>query len=131
MADHTHLAPLLAGEAPNNQIAYKHQLLNDTVAALGTVQLGIPGQSVKRVIEFTTVSTVETIAITGSIDGTNFEAAFKPIVASTGLLASSTNLASGTYIIPANLPYQQIKFTKSAGVNQGIVSIVEVNYPAS
>lgn len=132
MADYTHSAPLLAGRGSQNQIAYKHSLLNDTVAALGTVQLAQTSESVARVIEVITVSSGgETIAITGSIDGTNFEAAFKPIVASTGLQASSANLASGTYLIPLGQPYQQLKFTKSAALNQGLVSLVEVHFPKS
>lgn len=62
----------------------------------------------------------ETVAVTGSHDGTNYEAALKPISIATGQPVTSTALPVGTYILDQN--YRKYQFTKSAGVGIGVVA---------
>lgn len=55
----------------------------------------------------------ETVALTGSIDGTNFSASLIPIVATTGLLGVAA-LTNNTYTIPTSWPYSHYKLVKSS-----------------
>lgn len=125
----TFTIPLIGHATQNNGLTYVHKVLSNTIAALGTVQLVAPASVDNWVTEFTLVLNAETVVCTGSVDGTNFSAALAPIDQSTGRPASSTNLASGTYTVPVQWPFQQLKFLKSAAVNQGVVSVLQINVP--
>ena len=97
-------------------------LLNGTGTALGQTAFIFDAISD---IRFQTVSSGgETIAVSASTDGTNFDT-LTPNDDTTGQPAASSNLASGAYTLPLHKygHYKIFKFTKSAGVQQGIVAL--------
>lgn len=130
--DNTKNQNLINGTSEKS-IGKVHKLLQGTAASMGTVALpGLAGSNC-YVIEVITVSTGgETIAITGKMkdNAGSASSALTVIDASTGNNVSSTNLASGTYLIPVSWPFNEYTFTKSAAVQTGIVSFVAVYYPA-
>jgi len=130
---------IIAGQTAHASLEKNYQPdLSLTVVASGTTAMltyyngykpptgtgtdyNLPNYGVGDLI-FATVSTTDTISVTGSTDGTNYEAAFNtsgadPVIFSmaTGLPAASQNLASGTYRIPYRFHqrYRTFQFTKS------------------
>lgn len=115
MADLSHAYPLLTGNSTNYDQLFTSNL-SATAAAVGRVTL--PNQAgcfIKDAkFEYITNGT-ETVSMTGSYDGgTNDSAALKPIDATTGLPAASTDLAEGVYIIPRTWNFQSYEFTGSS-----------------
>lgn len=100
-----------------------------TAAALGTTAYIDPAIAYTGVILFVSALTAETIAVTGTKDGTNFEAALKPIDTATGQPVATTALPVGIYILPVG--YMKYKFTKSGAVNVGTVSYIASGVPQS
>lgn len=102
-------------------------LLSSTAANMGAAAgIALPESSaILGDIVIQTVTTAETIAVSGKDRGGATITAVEVINAATGNPVSATALASGTYYIPAdrgaNL-YQSLIFTKSAAVNAGAVS---------
>ena len=97
-----------------------------TAAAVGTLTSPIPYATGD--MKISTVSTAETIAITGSFDGVNYSATLIPFDLSTGLDHPTGNLATGNYVLPYRLhsPFQFFKFTKSGAVNPSSVAVVRM-----
>ena len=130
--DHVHNQNLINGTS-EKAIGRVHKLLNGTAASMGTLVLpGLAG-SAAYVIEVITATTGgETIAITGKMkdNAGSASSALSVIDASTGNQVTSTNLASGTYLIPVQWPFNEYTFTKSAAVQNGVVSAVAIYYPA-
>lgn len=81
----------------------------------------LPNKAVGDIV-FSTVSTTDTIAVTASTDGTNYETAASLIGVifdeSTGLPVTTSALPTGNYRIPYRYHqvFQTLKFTKS-GIN--------------
>ena len=83
----------------------------------------IPNKAIGDII-FTTVSTTDTISVTGSPDGTNYDTKLNATAGAelvifnmaTGLPHTTGDLASGTYKIPYRYhqQWQSLKFLKSA-----------------
>jgi hypothetical protein len=76
-------------------------------------------------IKFTIASlSTETIGVTISNDGTNYSAALRPIVDSTGKVAANATLGNGAYTLrKADIGCPKyVKFTKSAAVDTGTVA---------
>jgi len=94
----------------------------------------LPNKAIGDIV-FSTVSTTDTIAVTCSTDGTNYEAALngsgKELVIfdeSTGLPHATGNLATGTYRIPYRYhqQFQTIKFTKSGTTAVASLAVAKV-----
>ena len=81
---------------------------------------------------FSTVSTTDTIAVTASYDGTNYEAASTLVGIimdeSTGLPITSANLPTGNYRIPYRYhqAFQTFKFTKSGITAVASLSVAKI-----
>lgn len=71
----------------------------------------------------------ETMALTGSVDATNFSAALIPISATTGGYYSSATLTNGQYLFPSNWAFTHYKLTKSSATDTGIVAIAYNTVP--
>lgn len=104
----------------------KLTLFVQTVAAVGTLTGSIPYAAGD--MKISTVSTAETIAITGSFDGVNYSATLIPFDLTTGLDHPTGALATGNYVLPYRLhtAFQSFKFTKSGAVNPASVAIVRM-----
>lgn len=98
-----------------------------TAAALGTTAYLSPDLGAVVVLMIASLAGGETVAVTGTHDGTNFEAALKPINTATGLPAASTALVAGTYILTQN--YRKYKLTKSAAVQLGVAAYYQAATP--
>lgn len=96
-------------------------LLSDTAAALGKTSY-LP--NITSVIRFKTVSTTETIKVSGSKDDTTY-VDLKPIDEATGTPVTAVALPTGTYRLPLKNfgQFRFFKFTKSAASNAGIVTL--------
>ncbi len=81
-------------------------------------------------IVFSTKSTTDTIAVTPSIDGTNFDAALVGVIfdESTGLPVTSSALPTGNYRIPYRFhqAFQAFKFTKSGTTAVASLSVAQI-----
>lgn len=91
-----------------------------TGTALGTTGWIDPDYGSPVVVMIPYLTGGETVAIYGTHDGTNFEAALKPKIITTGQPVAATALVVGTYILDQN--YREYKFVKSAGVQNGVVA---------
>lgn len=89
--------------------------LTGTAAALGTIQTA----KYNKLVIITT-STAETISVTGSPDTVAFTGKVRPIDLTTGALAASSDLASGSYVFDIS-GFKSVTFTKSAAANSGTV----------
>ena len=67
--------------------------------------------------------TAETIALTGSVDATNYSSALVPISATTGNYFTSATLTNGQYLFPATWAFTHYKLTKSSATDACIVAI--------
>ena len=94
-----------------------------TAAAVGTTTRPAPFCYGDLLIS--TNSTAETIAVTASLDGTNYTATLLPFDLSTGLDHATGALATGNYVIPYRVhsSFNFFKFTKSGAVNPSSVAI--------
>lgn len=71
----------------------------------------------------------ETLALTGSVDATNFSSALIPINATTGNYYSSATLTNGQYLFPSNWAFTHYKLTKSSATDTGIIAIAYNTIP--
>ena len=91
----------------------------------------LPNRAVGDIV-FTTATTTDTVNVTASYDGTNYESAASLATVifddATGLPVASVNLASGTYRIPYRVhqAFQTIKFTKNGTASMGGVSVAKI-----
>ena len=67
--------------------------------------------------------TAETIALTGSVDATNYSSALIPISATTGNYFTSATLTNGQYLFPATWAFTHYKFTKSSATDACIIAV--------
>ena len=67
--------------------------------------------------------TGETIALTGSVDGTAYSASLIPLDATTGGYAASGTLANGQYIFPATWAFTHYKAVKSSATETCAIAI--------
>lgn len=65
----------------------------------------------------------ETIALTGSVDATNYSSALIPISATTGNYFTSATLTNGQYLFPATWAFTHYKITKSSATDTCVVAI--------
>lgn len=115
MADTSH-SSVLQGKQIDQLVRQKLTLLSTTSATFGTVTLPDLGgiNVIDNRFELKTLG-AETMALTGSCDGTNFEAgSLLPYTAADGLIPASAALVDGVYIIPKDWPYKAYKFVKSS-----------------
>lgn len=107
---------------------------DDTPANFGTVDLPRSASSLvsKNALHTLVISglTVETFAVTGSTDGTNFSAALIPLdyTPSTGKggYAAAATLGNGTYKFPATWNFSSYNFTKSSTTELATVAFAAV-----
>ena len=89
----------------------------------------LPNRAVGDIV-FSTVSTTDTIAVTASYDGTNYEAALVGVIfdESTGLPVTSSALPTGNYRIPYRFhqAFQTFKFTKSGTTAVASLSVAKI-----
>ena len=71
----------------------------------------------------------ETLALTGSVDATNFSSALIPLNATTGGYYSSATLTNGQYLFPSNWAFTHYKLTKSSATDTGIIAIAYNTVP--
>ncbi len=109
--------PLLSGTSTQGVVSTL-QALSGTSATHGTYTLK-PRKAESEYLSLLLYIKVdtETMALTGSVDGTNFSAALLPIDAAVGTPVTAATLATGNYVIPKEWPYSSYKLTKSAGTN--------------
>lgn len=65
----------------------------------------------------------ETIALTGSVNATDYSDALIPISATTGNYYSSATLTNGQYLFPATWAFTHYKLTKSSATDTCVVAI--------
>jgi hypothetical protein len=108
---------------PNNiNAAYPYLLLlHGTAAALGKTSY-LP--NITSVVRFQTISTTETIKISGSKDDSTY-VDLLPVNEATGQPVTSVALATGSYRLPLKNfgQFRFFKFTKSGAVNDGVVAV--------
>ena len=89
----------------------------------------LPNRAVGDIV-FSTVSTTDTIAVTASYDGTNYEAALVGVIfdESTGLPVTSSALPTGNYRIPYRFhqAFQTFKFTKSGTTAVASLAVAKI-----
>ena len=87
-----------------------------TATSLGTITIPAPATVDYMDIRFKLATLgIETVALTGSVDGTNYETiSLRPFKNADGLVFGADALIDGEYVIPASWPYQKYKFTKSS-----------------
>jgi len=121
---------LLTIATQNNGVGYGHFGLTQTASAFGTWTLPeITGSELWLVeVKISNIG-AETMAITGSVDGTNFSSALIPIDQSTGRPYASAALGNGTFTLPSNWPFRFYKFTKSLAVTAAGVSAIAITLP--
>ena len=89
----------------------------------------LPNRAVGDIV-FSTNTTTDTVAVTASYDGTNYEAALVGVIfdESTGLPCTSSALPTGNYRIPYRFhqAFQTFKFTKSGTTAMGGVSVAKI-----
>lgn len=99
---------------------FKGKVLTGTAAALGTVDVGMYK---KMIVDMDLSATTETVSMTGSVDGANFNAAkIRPIDVSTGAVFASGDVKDGLFSVDVTA-FQAIKFTKSATTETATVRI--------
>ena len=105
-------------------------VLYSSATALGTVTLPPPAtvNFVERKFKLSGLG-AETLLLTGSIDGTNYEGNLRPFVTSTGLVFTADALTADEYKIPESWPYQKFKFVKSSATATAVASFVASYYP--
>ena len=116
MADTKH-DNLLQGNHPNQMLKTSLTLNTGTAAnALGTITVPAPATVLYTDMRFELKTLgAETVALTGSVDGTNFESvSLRPFKNADGLVFGADALIDGQYVIPQSWPYQKYKFTKSS-----------------
>ena len=95
----------------------------------GTLQIPLAASSLgaankQSLIKMNVLSlTAETLALTGSTDGTNFSAALVPISATTGGYFSSAALSTGEYQFPSTWNFSHYKVVKSSSTDSCAVAI--------
>ena len=120
--------------------------LNLTVVASGTTAMltyyngyapktgsgtdvNLPNRAVGDIV-FSTKSTTDTISLTASYDGTNYEAKLVEVIfdESTGLPVTSGDLPTGNYRIPARFhqAFQSFKFLKSGTTAVASVAVAKI-----
>lgn len=108
-----------------------------TAAAVGTVTLPRGASSVnsRHGLHTMIISGLgsETIALTGSTDGTNFSASLLPLdyTASTGTgnYVAAATLGNGTFKIPYSWPFSSYKFVKSSTSDTANVTFAAFTVP--
>lgn len=108
-----------------------------TAAAVGTVTLprGASAINSRHGLHTLKISglTGETIALTGSTDGTNFSASLLPLdfttTTGTGNYVASAALGNGTYKIPYTWQFSSYKFVKSNTVETANVTFAAFTVP--
>lgn len=116
MADNRH-NQLLQGKHPNQMLKTAFFVNTGALAAsLGTITIPAPATVDYMDIRFKLATLgIETVALTGSVDGTNYETiSLRPFKNADGLVFGADALIDGEYVIPASWPYQKYKFTKSS-----------------
>ena len=92
-------------------------VLTGTAAALGTV---IIPECSWIAFDVSGLSS-ETISITASVDGTNYNTAkCRPISMATGAVPASSDLVNGLYVLDCR-PFYSVKLTKSATSDTAVV----------
>lgn len=91
--------------------------------------VNLPNRAVGDIV-FSTVSTTDTISLTASYDGTNYEAKLVDVIfnEATGLPVTSGDLASGNYRIPYRFhqAFQSFKFLKSGTTAVASVAVAKI-----
>jgi len=112
-----------SSNSPTNiNSGYPYLLLLHTVAtAMGKTSY-LP--NITSVIRFQTISTVETITVSGSKDDSTY-VDLKPIDEATGTPVTAVTLASGNYRLPLKKygQFRFFKFTKSADSTDAVVAV--------
>lgn len=106
-------------------------------AAIGTVSLPLGNSSINSLHALHTIVIAglasETIALTGSTDGTNFSAALLPldytVTTGTGNFVAAATLTNGTFKIPYTWPFSHYKFLKSSTSDVATVSFSAFTFP--
>ena len=114
---------LLQGKQAEQLVKSQLTLLSTNATAFGTVTIPAPATVEYTDIRFELKTLgAETIALTGSIDGTNYEGSLKPYKGADGLIPATAALVDGVYLIPKEWPYQKYKFVKSAATAVAIAA---------
>lgn len=124
------LDPLLTGTPDKAASLYLNVVSTTTTGA--QVFAFPPGSRVHK-LRFKILSlATETFACTISTDGTIYTGALgvgNLTNQTTGLSVTAATLGNGTYELTFPLPFQKIKFVKSAGVDTGVVAIGAILVP--
>lgn len=86
-------------------------VLTGSAAAVGTIPVATYN---KLALSVDLSATTETISVTASVDGTNFDVAkLRPIDLATGAVTAASDVKDGLYLFDVT-PFHTVKITKSA-----------------
>lgn len=121
---------LLQGKQPEQLVKTQLSLVTSAATAFGTVSIPHPSTVDYTDIRFELKTLgAETMLLTGSLDGTNYESSLKPYKNADGLIPSSANLVDGVYVIPTTWPYQKYKFVKSSATATAVAAFSATYVP--
>lgn len=130
MADLSHAYPLLQGASKGYAQLFTSNK-SATAAAVGTVILPNSAGSFVKDAKFEYISNgSETMTISGSYDGTNFQNNLVPIITATGLPSTvPTALVEAAYTLPRTWNFTHYKFIGSSTVDVKTIAFAALVVP--